>query len=219
MGPDRAIEHWRLVEEHLPQVRRLARTFRGLRVSTEDLAAEGVLGLFEAASRFDPLHGVKFSTYASWWILKRMRESLAANASIVRLPRHRREDGAPRPSIRDVSLEEPARFGSTLSLHDVLAETSIPLPDEQLVREDGRLRVEGLLGALPPRHREVLERRFGLDGRHAEPLATLASEFGLSRERIHQIEREAIERLRRLMRRRPPVAPPRVARPQCAADG
>lgn len=219
MGPDRAVEQWRMVEEHLPQVRRLARTFRGLRVSTEDLAAEGVLGLFEAASRFDPGHGVKFSTYASWWILKRMREAMAANTSIVRVPRHRRDDGVPRPSIRDVSLEEPARFGSTLSLHDVLAETSVPLPDEHLVREDGRLRVERLLRALPPRHREVLERRFGLDGRLAEPLATLALEFGLSRERIHQIEREAIERLRRLLRRRPPVASPRAARPQCAADG
>lgn len=219
MSPDRALEHWRRVEEHLPQVRRLARTFRGLRVSTEDLVAEGVLGLFEAASRFDPAHGVKFSTYASWWILKRMRESLGANASIVRIPRYRRDDGSSRPYIRDVSLEEPARVGGTLSLHDVLAESSIPRPDDELVREDGRRRLERLLESLPARHREVLVRRFGLDGRRPEPLAALAAEFGLSRERIHQIEREAIERLRRLMRRRPPVASPRAARPQCAADG
>jgi RNA polymerase sigma factor (sigma-70 family) len=219
MSPDRALEHWRRVEEHLPQVRRLARTFRGLRVPTEDLVAEGVLGLFEAASRFDPGHGVKFSTYASWWVLKRMRESLGAHASIVRVPRYRRDDGSVRPFARDLSLEEPARAGGTLALHDVLAETATPLPDEHLVREAGRRRLERLLGALPPRHREVLARRFGLDGRRPEPLATLAAEFGLSRERIHQIEREAIERLRRLMRRRPPVASPRAARPQCAADG
>lgn len=219
MGPNRALEHWRLVEEHLPQVRRLARTFRGLRVPTEELAAEGVLGLFEAASRFDAGHGVKFSTYASWWILKRMREALAANASIVRLPRQRRDPDTPRPAIRDISLEEPAGAGGSLSLHDVLAETTTPRADEWLVREDGRTRLGRVLQGLPPRHREVLERRFGLQGRTPEPLASLAADFGLSRERIHQIEREAIERLRRLMRRRPPVASPRAARPQCAADG
>jgi DNA-directed RNA polymerase sigma subunit (sigma70/sigma32) len=49
---------------------------------------------------------------------------------------------------------------------------------------------------MPDRERKVLERRFGLDGEQPARLSEVARELGLSRERVRQIERNALARLR-----------------------
>ena len=59
-------------------------------------------------------------------------------------------------------------------------------------------RARKLLGALAGRELEIIERRFGLDGRAPETLERIARDFGLSRERIRQLEQGALERLREL---------------------
>jgi RNA polymerase sigma-32 factor len=55
-------------------------------LSTADLVSEGNLGLLEAARRFDPAHGVRFSVYAVWWIRARIGRFVAANRRIVPAP-------------------------------------------------------------------------------------------------------------------------------------
>lgn len=67
----------------------VAREYRHLGVPFEDLLAEGIVGLLEAASRFDPTRGVKFASYATWWIRKRICEIVMRQATLVRLPRYR----------------------------------------------------------------------------------------------------------------------------------
>jgi RNA polymerase primary sigma factor len=64
------------IEEHLDRVLPLAWEYRHLGVPLEDLEAEGALGLLEAARRFDPARGVRFLSYAVWWIRKRMVEAI-----------------------------------------------------------------------------------------------------------------------------------------------
>lgn len=196
MREDRGRTVWRLVEQHIGHARAMARAHRGFRVPVEDLAAEGVLGLFEAAVRFDTTQGVKFSTYASWWILKKIREAIASQQTIVRVPRVR---GGEVRRITAVSLDDPATRDGALRIGDVLEQTAEPYPDTVALIEDARERVLVCIESLPRRHREVVERRYGIGGRAPEPLAAIALDFGLSRERVHQIEREAIVKLRRRM--------------------
>ena len=80
-----------LVEPHLFYVVKVAGEYRSRDIAFEDLLAEGNLGLVEAAHRFDPRRQVKFLTYASWWIRKRILEFLAREGASVRLTRYARE--------------------------------------------------------------------------------------------------------------------------------
>jgi RNA polymerase nonessential primary-like sigma factor len=59
-------------------------------------------------------------------------------------------------------------------------------------------RIEALIDRLPPRQRHVLERRYGLNDHGVQTLAEIAGELGLTRERVRQIQSEALARLRKL---------------------
>src|SRR5712691_1576942 len=61
-----------LIETHLFYVIQVAKEYRNLGIPFEDLLSEGNLGLLEAAQRFDRTRGVKFISYATWWIRKRI---------------------------------------------------------------------------------------------------------------------------------------------------
>jgi RNA polymerase primary sigma factor len=80
-----------LVEPHLFFVLEVAGRLRSQGVAFEDLLAEGNIGLVEAAHRFDPDQRVRFLTYASWWIRKRILAFLARETGAVRLTRHARD--------------------------------------------------------------------------------------------------------------------------------
>ena len=61
-----------------------AHALRGYGLQTDDLVQEGIIGLLEAASRFDIGQGVRFATYATWWIKATTMEFVLRNWSIVR---------------------------------------------------------------------------------------------------------------------------------------
>ena len=74
----------RLIEAHTRLVVALAAKFRHYGLPQGDLIQEGNLGLLQAASRFEPERGVRFSTYATWWIKSFMQDYILRNWSIVR---------------------------------------------------------------------------------------------------------------------------------------
>lgn len=57
-----------LLTSHLRLVAKIALAYRRYSLPTSDLISEGNIGLLQAIKRFDPDKGVKFSTYAIWWI-------------------------------------------------------------------------------------------------------------------------------------------------------
>jgi len=74
-----------MIESNLRLVVSLARTYRGRGVPMADLVQEGTIGLIRAVGRFDHRHGVKFSTYAAWWIHRSLRDAVGA-APLIRIP-------------------------------------------------------------------------------------------------------------------------------------
>ena len=73
-----------LVTAHHRLVVALAHKFRAYGLPLGDLIQEGVIGLLEAANRFDPDRQVRFSTYATWWIRSTIQDYILRNWSIVR---------------------------------------------------------------------------------------------------------------------------------------
>jgi len=66
----------KLYQDYLPLIKSVASRYKKERVSFEDLIQEGFLGLLEAKKRFDPSKKVKFSTYAFYWIKKKILEAI-----------------------------------------------------------------------------------------------------------------------------------------------
>src|ERR1700747_1158998 len=74
-----------LVGSHLRLVIKIARGFAGYGLPISDLIAEGNVGLMEAAQKFDPARGLRFATYAMWWIRAAIQEHILHSTSIVKM--------------------------------------------------------------------------------------------------------------------------------------
>lgn len=109
-----------------------------------------------------------------------------------------------------VSLNDSFSGDGDRSLEDLLSDQHDALPGENADRRALQERVREVLRSLPPREREVIELRFGLCDGQQRTLDEVARHFGITRERIRQIEARALIKLRR---------PPRAHRLAQFADG
>ena len=220
----------RLVEANLPFVVAYAKRYRGLGVPFIDLIHEGNLGLLEAARRYDPSRGVKFITYAVWWIRQAILQALAgAGRPWVPPARASADEAFDEAGALEAAADEAAPGGDgedeidrpvwpapwavrsladpifdeedSPSLEDTLEQAVEPPIEEEVMRRTLRERLEAALGELTERERAVMRLRYGLDG-NGEPrtLQEVGAVLGLSRERVRQIEARAKEKLRRSKR-------------------
>jgi RNA polymerase primary sigma factor len=219
-----------MIESNLGLVRATARTFGSTALSLDDLVQEGTVGLVQAVARFDHRRGVRFATYAAWWIRRAILDAID-NSSVIRTPpKARRQLAAIRRAEDELarthagpasdarisersglsassvqflrtaanvtaSLDEPAREDRA-PLLELVADESAVDPGRTLIEHENRDEVTGMVRLLPPRHREVVIRRFGLNGAPEESHAEIGRRLGVSEERSRQLEREALHRLR-----------------------
>ena len=99
-------------------------------------------------------------------------------------------------SRRPVSLDEPLAEGEQDSVRELVGDTRSPSPITSTWKETLRERLDRLLETLNPREQEILRIRYGIDGRTPCTLEQLGRKFHLSRERIRQLERQAILKLK-----------------------
>ena len=95
-----------------------------------------------------------------------------------------------------MSLETPVGTEESSSLGDFIEDESLPGPADQASRHLLKEQMSEILNGLTPREREVLEMRFGLKDGTARTLEEVGQRFGVTRERIRQIEAKALRKLR-----------------------
>jgi len=227
-----------LIEAHGRLVVRIAVGFKGSGLPVADLVQEGNIGLMEAAERFDPERNVRFSTYATWWIVAGIQNYILRNSSIVRAattPKQRRlffnlrrlrarhaarfdgrlssDDremiaerlGATVAEIErmeahvarsDQSLNTPIGDDEAIEQIDLLADGS-PNPEDIEVSASGRRApadwIDKALDRLSTREREIIAQRFLAERRIT--LAEIGENFGVSKERVRQIEGRALQKM------------------------
>lgn len=196
----------RLVTANLRFVVAVAKRYRGRGVPFEELVNEGNVGLVRAAERFDERHGVRFVTYAVWWIRQAILEAVsAAEPAASASPRGNgrrgrptkvRETGTGRRRVRFVSLDEPGPGRRDGALEERVADRRAADPGESVERDALRELLDAGMAFLPEREERVLRGYFGLDGRTARSLERLGRELGVSGERVRQLKDRALDRLR-----------------------
>jgi RNA polymerase sigma factor (sigma-70 family) len=97
-----------------------------------------------------------------------------------------------------VSLDTPVDDDGDTSLGDLMAQETAPGPDDTVLDVESRARLDALVGQLDERAADIIRARYGLlDGRQHK-LADIGARHGISAERVRQLEREALQKLRRL---------------------
>ncbi len=180
-----------LVQHNLWLVVTVTRKLRlgGLRL--EDLIQEGSLGLMRAAESYDPRAGTRFSTYAVWWIRAFVGKYLQSARSSVR-PR--------RGTVAqlDVSLDATVGEEDGPSRLESVAD-DVPTPEDAYRRaenqRDVRVAVRDARGGVSELGWDIVHNRLAQDP--PETLEQIARRWGLSRERVRQVEMATRKVLRR----------------------
>ncbi len=229
----KAREHF--VAANLRLVSHMAHSLRDrgdLRV--EDLIQEGNIGLMRAVDKWDHNRGLKFSTYATYWIYQAMTRARADRGRCIRLPVHvetklhkvkrteqalMRERGGAPVSAHEVaevlgwppekvqflldaaenrsplSLDAPVRGDSKHSVVETVAIAEHHGPEQSVLNREREERVAEVLHGLDDRERIIVQRRFGIRQREEETLQDIGDDFGVTRERIRQLESRALKHL------------------------
>ncbi len=120
---------WQLAMSAMRIARGEARKLSCSLMAEEDLVQEGYIGLLRAARRFDPDRGIRFTTYARWWVRAQMTRALETAGRMVRLP------GGAVEQLRNLqrAMERLDQAGIDYSLEEVAAEIGIDKKRAQLL--------------------------------------------------------------------------------------
>ena len=170
----------KLVTSNMGLATHFASHYQASRMEYEDMVQEAYLGLIDAAERFDPNRGTKFSTYARWHIMKRIMDAIHNRNEMVRTPRRR-------PSHVCGSLDE-----------DVDIEDETPHVSELMDERDMVEAVRKCIKELPSREAIVIRLRHGVNTPRMT-LAKIGAILDVSPERVRQIQSSGEEKLRALL--------------------
>ena len=97
---------------------------------------------------------------------------------------------------KNLSIEDSLDSYSDYKLYDVLEDTSLPRPDDGLIRESLQIELDELLNQIPKKEAEVIRNYFGLNGNHECSTFSISRKFNISEERVRQLKELGLKRLK-----------------------
>src|SRR5713101_5876111 len=230
---------YRLVTANLRLVVKIANEFARASKNLLDLIQEGNVGLMEAVKNFDPYRGIRFPSYAVWWVRAYIYRYLINNWRLVKIgttqaqrklffnlrkesERLEAEGFTPQPKLlaqrmgvkesevremqermaqSEVSLDQPAGSEGDMRLLDAIPDTSSS-PEELTAgsqwRDFAKQKVEAFENTLKDKELEIFRTR--LLAEEPPTLQEVGARFGISRERVRQIESRLKRRLREFLK-------------------
>ena len=182
-----------LVESNLRFAVQVAKQYQGMGLELEDLIQVANLGLFEAVKRFDPDRGVKFISFAVWYVRAELQKALNDLSRVVRIPSHK-------------TMTEGKDF-STLSTSKKVGddEDSETYADRYLAGEQAKAKHEVTdlkellnvaLNSLKPKQRDAVKMFYGIDRDYAMHMEHIAEELNVTGERARQLVRQGEKALK-----------------------
>ena len=172
-----------LIEHNLRLVVYIARKFDNTGVDIEDLISVGTIGLIKAVNTFNADKNIKLATYASRCI---ENEILMYLRRIVKLK-------------GEISLDEPLNVdweGNELLLSDILG-TDNDIVYKGIESDAEKEMLSVAISKLSPREKEIMNMRFGLDGREEMTQKEVADKLGISQSYISRLEKKIVLRLKK----------------------
>jgi RNA polymerase primary sigma factor len=114
------------------------------------------------------------------------------------LPRHK-VAMLKQAALRPTSLDAPVNEGESTDYGDIISDESASNPLEILTDKNLREQLDDLLAVLDDRERRIIDERFGLNGLKPMLLEDVGREFGVSRERIRQVQNAALRKMRQAL--------------------
>ncbi len=222
-----------LAQSNLRFVISIAKHYVNRGLSLADLIQEGNLGLIRAIEKFDYRRNLRLSTYAGWWIRQTIVRALENKAHPIRVPVYMNSKVRKIKSLmkQDVTLPETdvvadvckndalvyravqvmyepialdAAVNNARSLHECIAEFHAPfIPDREIERSHWAQGTARMLQCLSPREKKIISLHFGLEDNQCYTLEEIGARYGISRERVRQIEKAALRKLRLFMQSAP----------------
>jgi RNA polymerase primary sigma factor len=216
----------RMIKSNLRLARWIAAKYTKRGLPIFDLIQEGNIGLIKAVEHFQPDRGIRFSTYATLWIKRSIERALANHSRTIRLPVHISSDLnrfawvaksllqelERDPTDEEIAARMKVKVEYVLKLRGIVKRT---YPIDGGIRDEYSEQLYGLfedierseqmsswLELLTEIERRVIILRFGLNDEDTLTLESIGKRFGVTRERIRQIEAKAIENLRKITKKR-----------------
>ena len=177
----------KILTSNLKFVFDVAKKYRGKGVAMPDLISEGNIGLTKAIGRFDETKGVKFISYAVWWIKQSIIDFIRKTNEVSENEYSSYDMIDEDLSNRDSDDEQTAFDDSRYSNYEI---------ENEEYQEVDVSSLDEMMACLDERESEIVKLYFGIGAEKEANLEEIGEKFNLSKERVRQIKKTAIRKLR-----------------------
>ena len=172
-----------LIEHNLRLVAHIVKKFEHSVDDQDDLISIGTIGLIKGVDSFSKSHGTRITTYCARCIENEILMYFRSNNK----------------NLKNISINESVGYdkdGNEITIQDVLKTPSFDFIEE-IEKKDNISLLKNFFTILSPREKDILKRRYGLDGRSEQTQKVIAKELKISRSYVSRIEKRALTKILR----------------------